>query len=159
MKKNETIYNVIIIALVVAIAVLVVYRFVLKKDTPVETFALHNVEKATVTDLSGDTIPLKNLVGTNGTVFCLILLMSDCQTCVYKGMVDIKNLTSAGKQCVTLMVHDIPDEVGGWASVNDMSPVYMLKKADFYQHVQSPVTPVLVTFENGKVRNYRYIQP
>ena len=59
--------------------------------------------------------------------------------------------------CIVLVVNDLVNEVSGWAAVNDFTPIFMLKKVDFYEHFHSVRTPVMVKFKNGKVASYRYI--
>ena len=43
--------------------------------------------------------------------------------------------------------------------LNDFTSFFVLKKQDFYEHIHTPLMPVMIKIKNGNVESYRYITP
>ncbi|MGD2090612.1 MAG: hypothetical protein PVH61_30850 [Candidatus Aminicenantes bacterium] len=155
MKKSDVLYVIVVGVLLVGIVLLVIFKFVLK---PQESFSITHIDELKVTDLNGTEVKLIDILSTVDEAFCLIFnLNSDCFSCVYKGIEDLKNLKNAGKVCFGLVIHNSIDEVRGWASNYEFSPFLMIKKLDFFDHIKSVSTPVFVKISKDNVESYRYI--
>ena len=156
--ERERLINLVVGLLAAGIMVVVLFKFVINRN-PRPPFGINDFEKILVTDLSGSEVKLSDLVSPDVTGYCLIFEIKDCPPCIYEGLQDLKKLKEAGKPCLALVVHDLINEVSGWAAVNDFSPIFMLRKVDFYEHFHSVLTPVVVKLKNGKVVSHRYITP
>ena len=102
---------------------------------------------------------MMNLISKDKTSYCLIFDMNDCYSCILKGIDDLKALKGSGMNGFGLAVHDSTDEVAGWSKNYGFSPFFVIKKFNFYNHVHTSITPVLVKFDKGVVENYRFILP
>jgi len=69
------------------------------------------------------------------------------------------HLRASGKACIRLIIHDRLDEVNGFTANYDYPAFFMITRVAFYDHIKSPITPVLVKIQNNKVENYRYFTP
>ncbi|UCH97252.1 MAG: hypothetical protein JSV88_10485 [Candidatus Aminicenantes bacterium] len=155
MKKSDIFYFIGVGVLLVGIVLAVIFKFVLN---PRESFEIKHIDQLKVTDLSGTEVKLIDLLSTGEASYCLIFdLNSNCFSCVYQGIEDLKNLKNAGKICFGLVIHDSIEEVKVWGSNYKFSPFLMLKKLDFFNHIKSVKTPVFVKIKRGKVESYRYI--
>jgi hypothetical protein len=159
MKKKEWIYNTAIGVVAICIMVVVVFKFVLPEKSRQGGFAVKEFEKITVKDLSGSELQLADLVSKDLSTYCFLFEMTNCYSCIFQGIEDLKKLKAAGKPCVALAVHHLVDEVAGWSANHDFSPFFMLEKHNFYEHIHTPVMPVMVKIKNGKVESFRYIRP
>jgi hypothetical protein len=156
MKKSEILYTIAMVALVLGIISVIVFKFVLQQK-PRESFSIKNPDQINITDLNGNSLKLVDYMGKDNVSYLLIFQLNDCFSCVLRGMNDLKELQQAGRQCLGLAVHDYPQEVSGWSAHQDFSPFLMMKRLDFFEHVQCAHTPVFVKMVNGKIESYRYI--
>lgn len=159
MKKKDLFYNIAIGVVALAIVVVVLFKFILPGKPAQSGFAFNDLEKITVLDLSGNKLKLADLLSKDESTYVFILELTNCNSCIYQGMEDLMRLKEAGKPCFSIVSHHLIDEVSGWSTTQDFSPFYMLKKHDFYEHIHSPVMPVLAKIRNGKVESFRYIRP
>lgn len=159
MQKKDLYYNIAIGIVVLAIVVVILFKFILPGKSTRGGFAINHFEKVTVLDLGGNQLKLADLVSKNESTYIFILELTNCNSCIYQGMEDLKKLKEAGKPCLSIVSHHLLDEVSGWSTTQDFSPFYMLHKHDFYEHIHSPVMPVLAKIRNGKVESFRYIRP
>jgi hypothetical protein len=58
---------------------------------------------------------------------------------------------------MVVVIHDWDEEVRGWAAHYPGIPVYSVQVAAFYDKVQTPYLPVLLTFRKGAIRGQRFI--
>jgi len=158
MIKTERLYNIAIGVLLVGITVLFISKFGLKQS-PQESFAIKEIDRIMVTDLMGNEIPLSKWYSNEEPVYFLIFDLKDCFSCISRGLEEFKSLKTAGKSCFGLVVDDYYQEVSVWASNYEFLTFLVLKRPEFYQHIKSVVTPVIVKIENGKADSYRYITP
>jgi hypothetical protein len=159
MKKTDWFYNAAISAVAIGIIAVFVFKFVLPDKPQQDGFAVREFEKITVIDLSRNELQLADLVSKDLSTYCFLFEMTNCYSCIFQGIEDLKKLKAAGKPCVALAVHHLIDEVAGWSANYDFSPFFMLEKHNFYEHIHTPVMPVMIKIKNGKVETFRYIQP
>lgn len=158
MKKRDIFYNTGIGVLIIAIVVLVVFKFILPQKAKPD-FWIKDYEKVTVMDLDGNELLLPSLFDKDGSTYFLIFDMSDCFSCISKGLEDLKSLKNAGKPCLAIVVHHMVDEVRGWSANYEFSPFFVIMRPAFYEHIKTPLTPVMVEFKNGGIESYRFLRP
>lgn len=159
MNKRDLFYNIAIGVVIIGIIAIVIFKFVIPKEPQQGIFGIKEYEKITITDLNGAELKLKDLVAKDESTYCLLFEMTNCYSCIFKGIEDLKRLKSAGKTCIALVVHHLIDEVNGWSANHDFTPFFVLKKQDFYEHIHTPLMPVMIKIKNGNVESYRYITP
>jgi hypothetical protein len=157
MKSNRFIYYGIGILLIAIIIVLQVkFKFFIKSNEG-NSFKIEYLENLSVKDLNGEDIKFLDLLNKNVISYCMIFELSNCNSCIIKGLEDLKKLRGEKTQCMAVIVHDLVDEASGWSIHQDFFPFFVMNKRDFYEYVQSALLPVIVRFENEKVVKYRYI--
>ena len=154
MKKSDVLFFTGLLGLTVGIILVVLFKFVIKTG---DTFAILNFRDINVMEFNGNNGELKNFLSKDETTYCLIFDLNDCYSCINRGLEELKTLKSQGSACLGIVIHDFIEEVRGWAANYEFSPFLMLKRGDFYKHVKTPYTPVLVIFEGEKVGSYRFI--
>ena len=159
MNKRDLFYNIAIAVAGIGIIPIIVFKFVIPQKPQQRIFGIKDYEKITVTDLNGNELKLRDLVPKDESTYCLLFEMTNCYSCIFEGIEDLKRLKSAGKPCIALVVHHLIDEVSGWSANHDFTPFFMLKKHDFYEHIHTPLMPVMIKIKNGKTESYRYITP
>jgi len=158
MKRYELILDIGIGVLAFAIILVVIFKFVIVRK-PSDPFAINNIEEETVFDLSGSELKLDRLIPKNGTVHVLIFNLRDCHSCVSDGVEILKKLKEEGRQCFGIVVHDRVEDVSGWTINFDFSPFYMMKTIVFLDHLNIPITPILLKFNNRTVESHNYLLP
>ena len=156
MKKSEILYSISMGALALGIILVILFKFVLNQKSR-ESFTIKSIDEINVSDLNGNKIKLASFLEKDNLTYLLIFQLSDCYSCIYIGLNDLKDLQRAGKQCLGIVVHDYLEEVNGWSTHQDFSPFLMLKRLDFFEYVKSAHTPVFVKIVKGKIDSYRYI--
>jgi len=156
MKKQDVLFYSLLGVITLAIVVLVLFKFVfISKDS----LKITNLQKLTVKDLKGSELNLVEFLKKKDRVYVLLFSLADCSSCVFKGVDDLKMLDEAGKSAVALIVNDDVEDVKAWAIHYKYLPVLILKRVDFFEHVNCVTTPVMITFKKGKIKGYRYILP
>jgi hypothetical protein len=158
MKKKDIFLNAGIVILAVVIVIVVIFKFVINRQ-PVDSFAINEPGDIKVFDLSGSEIQFQQIISKNGDTYCLIFKINDCPSCIYDGVEILIKLKAGGKHCIGIVTHDLLDEVNGWTINFDFRPFFMLQTIDFFEHIKSPITPVLVKFKNQDIASYRYFTP
>jgi len=158
MKKKDWFYFAAIGAVVIGIIAVIVFKFVLPGKSQLGGFAVKDLEKIAVMDLSGNKLQLSDLLSKDLSTYCFLFELTGCYSCIFRGIADLKQLKAAGKPCIALAVHHLIDEVAGWSANQDFSPFFMLEKHDFYEYIHTPVMPVMIKIKNGKVESFRYIR-
>lgn len=159
MKTTDRIYSIAIVVVILAIIGVVIYKFAVPGKPDVGAFDIKEFEKMIVLDLDGSEVRLADLAAKDEITYCFIFELSNCYSCIFQGIEDLKRLKNAGKSCLGLAVHHMIDEISGWSANYDFSPFFMLKKENFYEHIRTPVMPVMVQIKNGKIVGFRYIRP
>ncbi len=158
MKIKEHFYTIGIVVLLLCIAAVAIFKFVLPAK-PVDSFHVKNIEQLTVMDLDGNEITFSDIPPKDDSSYFLLFSLKDCYSCIYRGLEELTALKKAGKNCFGLVIDDNYKEVDIWAANYEFSPILVLKRVNFYEHIKSAVTPVLVKFENGNVESFKYITP
>jgi len=157
MKKQDVFFYSILGVISIAIIVLVLFKFVfVHKDS---SFAIDGLEKLTIKDLHGSELNMVEYLKRYNRVFVLLFGLGDCNSCVYKGVEDLKMLNDAGKHSIALIVSNDIEDVKAWTLHYEFLTVFILKRLDFFDHITCVTTPVMITFEKGKIKGYRYIMP
>lgn len=157
-NKKDLALNILMGALAIGIVLVSISRFMPKKEEHAN-FRISEIEKVQVAGIDRSAIGFRSLLGTKESVYCMIFEQTNCDSCIYNGIGDLKALQKEGKSCFALVVHDYLDEFKGYAGTFNFSPFYMLKKKDFYEYFSAEHLPVIVKINNGKVKSFRYITP
>ena len=156
MKKSTLFYSILIALLSICIILVIIFKFLLKPDPG---FNIEKRERIMVTDLNGKESNLFSLFDNKDDAYFLFFLFNDCSSCIYRGIEELKAIKKAGRISIAIVVHDYYEEIKSWAENHDFSPFVVLKRIDFYEHIKTPSTPVLVKIRNGKIKNAFYIFP
>lgn len=159
MKKLDLFYNITIAVLVVLIIAVGLFKFVIQKKASQESFQIQGFEEIPVIDLSGNEIKLPRLMAEDQSTYCIMFRITDCFSCVFESIQELIHLRASGKPCIGLIIHDRLDEVNGFTANYEFPAFFMITRVTFYEHIKSPVTPVLVKIKNNKVESYRYFTP
>jgi len=157
-NTRDRFFTIGIAVLLLCIAAVVIFKFVLPRK-PVDSFHVNKTEQLTVVDLDGNEIKFSDILSKDESSYCLLFSLKDCYSCIFRGLEDLTNLRRAGKNCFGLVIDDNYKDVDIWAANYEFTPFLVLKRVDFYEHIKSVVTPVLVKFENGNVDSFKYIMP
>jgi hypothetical protein len=158
MKKPDFVFRTVVVTLVILIAVVFLFRFVIKKDRTMQV-AIENPEKIDLITLENKTVTLDRLEKQSGYLYLAIFDYSDCYSCIVKGLNDLRALQGKGKNCAAIVLHEYIEEIRGWSANQDFSPFYMMRKSVFYEHIKTPHTPLFVCIKNGKIDSFRFITP
>ena len=160
MKKQDWLINTGIVIVLAAIIIVVTVKYIIPKPTNPSPgpISIKEMDKIKISDLNGNEMPLNALLN-KGLTYCLIFDLGGCYSCIYRGVEDLKKLKANGQYCMAILVHDRIDEALGWSATQDFTPFYVLKKADFYQYINTPMIPVILKINMGKVDGYTFIKP
>ncbi len=161
MKSKDIIFSSAIVVMLIAVVVVVVFKFVLSPG-PVrqeKSFGIDALDNLVLIDMNNNSFKFPDLLDKNKETYCLIFEMTNCYSCIYYGIEDLKKLRKAGKDCMAIAVDDRLHEVAGWSEKQGFSPFFMLGKVDFYDHIHSPTLPVMVKIKDGEIKNFRFITP
>ncbi|MCK4763556.1 MAG: hypothetical protein KAW12_15255 [Candidatus Aminicenantes bacterium] len=159
MKKSDRFYNVALLVLALAIVFVVVYKFVLNRPAGIEKPRIENPQEIAVATLDGGNIKLSDLIEKEKECYFLFFELTNCQSCIYKGVVELETLEKNGKKCFGAAIHDWPDEIKGWSHNYTLKTFVVIKKVAYYEHMHAPYLPVLIKFIDGEVHSYKYITP
>lgn len=156
--KNR-IYTILIIVISVAIIFVLLYKFVIKRAPAIEVPEIKNSEKITVQTLEGIEIKLFERIGKTAECYCLFFELSNCQSCIYEGIMELENLEKNGKTCFGITIHDWYEEIRGWSQHYKLKTFFVLKKVAYYEYMHAPHLPLIIKFKEGKIDSYKYITP
>lgn len=162
MNKN-TVLNILLGLVFIGIVAVVVFKLVIPPSSPQGSgyLRISGWQDIGVMDINGNKIKLGRIIPGDSSIYVMICDMDDCFSCIYKGVDDMKKLGNAGHEGVVVVVADKIEDVKGWSAANfpGYSNFYMLDTASFYDHIQTPSTPVIAKIESGKVSSFRLILP
>ena len=157
MKKNERLLNIGILAISIGIIAVLIMKFALAKKP--SGFSIKDPANISVLDLKGNRVTLSNLFDSEKGTYCLIFELTNCNTCIVKGINDLIQLNGVGERCIAIVINDLPEEVIGWSQFQEFSSFYVLKKIDFFNHIQSALLPVFFKIKAGEIEMFRFITP
>jgi len=157
MKRSERFFNIGIPVLAIGIIALLIVKFALNKKP--QDFSIKDPAGISVLDLKGTIVSLSSLFDDEKGTYCLLFELTNCNTCIVKGLSDLIQLEKAGERCIAIVIHDLPEEVAGWSKFQEFSSFYILKKIDFFNYIQSALLPVFFKINAGKVEMFRFITP
>jgi len=156
MKTKKDIYFIIAFGIIgAAIVFVAVFKFVITRE-PELPFAVNGLTEIALSDMDGNGLKLRQLIAGSPETYCLIFNLKDCHGCIYDGVEVLNKLKAEGKVCLGLAVHDNLDDLNGWSINFDFRPFFMMKTLEFFDHIKSPITPVLIKIKDDKVENYRF---
>ena len=155
MTKKDIYYTIAFGIIGAAIIFVVIFKFVINRK-PEIPFAINKLDNITLTDFDGNELKLKQLISSASETYCLIFGLKDCHGCIFDGVEVLNKLKKEGKECLGLVVHDSIEDVTGWSINFEFRPFFMMKTLDFFDHIKSPVTPVLIKIKDNEVENYRF---
>lgn len=158
MKKNDLLLNVVITVLLAAVVVVVIVKFVITGKNS-DLFNIDALESITVYDLNKNPLKFSDLLAKDKETYCLLFEWTSCYSCIVNGIEDLEKLKESGSHCMAIAVHDLVYDINGWSKHQDFSPFFVLKKIDYYKNIRSATLPVIFTIKNGKVENFRFIEP
>lgn len=118
---------------------------------------MENLESIVLTDMNGDQCQLAELLTAKKSTFMMLMETDNCPPCIYKGIQDLSALKKSGHCCFVVVVHNWPDEIGGWSQNYAFSPFYVLPETSFYRHFNLTHLPVILKLKNRRIKNIRYI--
>ncbi len=157
MKTQYWLINSAIIIVLIAIGFTVTVKYIIPKAKG--TVAINEINKIMLSDVSGTEIPMRKLIDDKTATYCLIFGFNDCYSCIAKGVEDLKKLKADGYDCLAIMIHDNLDDASGWSATQSYSPFFVLKNSSFYHYFRTPITPVIIRIQHGKVDNYYFLKP
>jgi len=158
MDKRNFIINFLICVLILIIAIIFVFKYVIKKDNINDNFKIKNINKIKLKSLNNVDKKFVELTGTDD-IYVFFFIIKSCPSCINKGFNELKILNKRKKRCIAVIIHDWVEEIKAWSVNCDFSPIYIMKRKTFYEHIQAPFLPVLVKFKGRKIQNYHYITP
>ncbi len=160
MKIKENLLNATLVLIIIAVVTVILFKFVLTGDHhDHNAVSIENPDQISLIDMHGNSIKFPDVVDSDRETYLLIFEMTNCYTCIFDGIGDLIKLKKAGKNCLTIAVHDQLIDVSGWSATHDFTPFYMLKKVDFYEHIRCSKFPVMVKLKNGVPISHRFIEP
>ncbi len=157
MKTQYWLTNIAILIIVVAIGVIVTFKYIIPRTS--NPVAITEIRKINLSDLSGNEIALEKLLADKGTTYCLVFNMTDCYSCIHRGLIDLMDLKAAGNNCIAIIIHNDIGEANGWSTTQKYSPVYVLRKTDFYNYIHTPKSPVMIKLLKEEVVSFYFIEP
>jgi hypothetical protein len=156
---KDKIYTILILVLSIAIVFVLLYKFVIKRPLVIEGPKIENPEKITALRLDGSEVNLFGLISEKDECYCLLFELDNCQSCIYKGIVELETLEKEGKNCLGIAIHDWFEEIKGWSQHYKLKTFVVLKKVRYYEYIHSPHLPIIIKFKEGKINSYKYISP
>ena len=156
-KISENLVNYLLVVFSIVLIIVVLFKFVIKKGNP-SNFSM-DVAAITITSLDRAQIKLIDLVKNKSDTYILVFKLNDCYSCIAKGIEDIQNLHTSGHEYVSIVIHDSLYDIQGFAETFPKVVFYQMTTADQYEHIRSPIFPVVVKLKNDKVVTYKYVTP
>jgi hypothetical protein len=158
MKKNDWVFNITSLVLIMGIIFLIAFKFFINGKNKGD-FGIAEIQQLKLADLNGNNLNFFYLLSENNETYCLFFELNNCYSCIYKGIEDLKKLKVSGCQTMGIAIHDYINDVEGWSANHEYTPFFVLKKTDFYKHFSCSLLPVLVKFHKGEVNSYRFVTP
>lgn len=158
MKNRNLFYNISILIVILAIIVIVLFKFILNHNVE-KAFDIKNYDQIHLVDFSGKEVNLSDILCKHKSLYFLIFGLNSCYSCVSEGLIDLKDLSKSGNFCIAIAVHDNINELKGWAKYEDFSPFYMLSKENFYKSIKCQLLPAVVKIDDKVIKNHRFITP
>ncbi|MCI0470823.1 MAG: hypothetical protein L0Y73_04110 [Candidatus Aminicenantes bacterium] len=158
MVQKNKIYNILIFVFACGLVFVLVYKFVIRKPAVIEGPRIDNPQDVIVYTLDGNETNLAESIGDKGDCYCLFFEISNCHSCILKGIYELENLEKNGKKCLGIALHDWLDDIKGWSQNYKLKTFLMIKKIVFHENFSVPYLPLLIRFKDGKIYSYQYIR-
>ncbi len=108
--NKEKLMNILIFILAIALVIVLIYGFkiIKEKDSICELEQFKNIS---LINFDGDRYNAGGLFKEDN--YFLIFNITDCPSCIEKGVEDLKYFQKEGKNCFGLIVYDRPKEIRG----------------------------------------------
>lgn len=159
MMPRERLLDFVIIILALAIVFILFLKFNPLEKKNKFSVSIDNIESVKVMDLHSESIKLIDAMNSSEETFCMIFELTNCFSCILKGLEDIKNLRTNGNESIIILVHDNFEDFKGWTISKNINFAYLMKKSDFYNHLNIPTLPAILKFKENKLRSFRFITP
>jgi hypothetical protein len=106
-------------------------------------------------DRSGMT--LKKELLSNDITYVLIMELSNCPSCIDKGILEIRELQKRGKKGIILVSHQWIEEWLSWVINYEQDPMYFTNKEDLESIVMFPYLPIILRIKEGRINSFKYI--
>lgn len=156
LRIGEKLVNCLLIMFSAAFCIIVLYKYVIRRTSP--AFSI-DIAAVSVTSMNREPIRLSEMAGDSREAYMLFFKLNDCYSCIAKGIEDIQNLSAAGLNAVSIVIHDSLDDIQGFAGTFPKTVFFQLTTASQYMHVRSLIFPVIAKVKNNKVVSYRYVTP
>ncbi len=157
-NKKDLFLDILLGAAAIGIILLGVSKFMLKTKSN-SSVMVNEIEKINILGIDGKEKRFTELLKEDTDTYCMIFDLTDCATCIYKGIADLQALKKEKIPCVAIAVHDSIDDVKGYAGIHDFNPFFMMRKKDFYKYVSVLQLPVIIRFNGTDIKSFRYILP
>jgi len=149
--------GIIILALVIILILFVKFNPLEKKKKL--SVSIDNIELLNVIDLNSNSIRLVDIMRSSEETYCMLFELTSCHSCILQGIEDIKSLREAGNESIIILVHDYFEDFKGWSISKNINFSYLMKKSDFYKHINIPALPVILKFKENQLRSFKFITP
>ena len=160
-RKLSLIINLLIMCVAITIIVLLILLLFRKEQQHVKIGDLAMVELSffdnKTNTLENETNSLEEIIAANMESMVLFLEITDCGSCISKGLRELKKLRKAGKACFVVIIYDWIDELKNWTVNYDIDSIFTVRKDNFNSHIYTPILPVLVRFREYTVHSYKFI--
>jgi len=156
LNKKDLFLNILLGAVAVSLILLSVSKFLLKTKSNSPEM-MKEIEKISVVGIDGREKKLTQLLKEDTDTYCMIFGLTDCATCIYKGIGDLQALEKKKNRCIAIAVHDSLDDVKGFAGTYTFGHFFMMSKPDFYKHVAVQHLPVIIRFDGARIKSFFYI--
>jgi hypothetical protein len=156
MKSKKNLFaNGIIVLLLILLAIIIIYKFMLKPD--LKFVNINDFNRIIYKDFKGMSNTMKTLIKDNSNNYFLVFEINDCGSCILKGIEDLKYFANKGYNAIAVIVYDRPEELVGWTKNYSFKRFITIKKEDFYNYFNSQYLPVFFSVSDNKIKNIKYI--
>ncbi|MCK4764982.1 MAG: hypothetical protein KAW12_22475 [Candidatus Aminicenantes bacterium] len=155
MKKKDIICSVAITVVFAGIISAAIYRFIVRLPG-LDSFQVKDVTKIELTALDGSSLNFTDLIDKDRDTYCLFFEPDNSRSSIHRGLLELKKMQAAGKQCLSAAVHDSLDELTIWCTEQNSPTVYLIEKIDFYRHFLCAALPVMAVINKGEVKKSIY---
>lgn len=149
--------NCLLVVISIVLIIVVVFKFVINKSDS-SNYSM-DVGAITITSMDGEPKKLMDIALYNGDTYVLVFKLNDCYSCIAKGIEDIQNLHASGSVYISIVIHDSLNDVRGFAETFPNVVFHQMTTVDQYEHIRSPIFPVIVKMKNNKVSSYNFVTP
>lgn len=145
--------------LIIASAVLVgliIFKLMRKENLPSDWMKILHVP---IISMEMNSLILDQELSGHDESLVLILELSNCPSCISRGINEVREARKIGKHAIILVSHPWIEEWASWTQNYKSDPVFMVKKDDLSSLVSFPYLPIMLNMKKGQIVSYRLITP